>query len=94
MPPYSLCQKHRMFIMNLPRLAAYPEESCIVAPVPRCRVEHVGRQNTVDDANNVTIHWLATTTNDSISEKASSEGMSRLHKWLQLTIDCGQERLS
>lgn len=75
--------------------ATYPEESCIVAPVPGCGVEHVGSQNTVDDANNVAINRLARLTNELISTKVSDEDrVLRLRQCLGLTIDCGQEQLS
>lgn len=36
-------------------LEPYPEESGIVAPVPSGRVEHIRRQDAVDDANDVAI---------------------------------------
>lgn len=43
---------------KLPELGSYPKEACIVAPIPRCRVEHIWCEDTVDDAHNVTVRPL------------------------------------
>lgn len=82
MPPCYPSQQTALVKADLTDIKTHPEESGIVAPVPSGRVQHIRRQDAVDDANDITIPiGLANRTNNTFMVATSLGMLFRRPLW-------------